>query len=242
MVKVLLAGTLCTAAFGGTIVIPPSQASTPGNATELGPGVAGSGIYQELIGPTFPGPIAITGITFRAAPGTGAFDLTFDALNVFVSTSPNFPNTIGGGAGMSSTFADNVGPDNTLVFSGTNLTWSAPGCASGACPFNISIPFDAPFLFNPKASGGLLVELVFTNLNDVNGSFDAQSYNSPGLFLGQVLSTGGTSATSGTFAYQGNIVQITETLVPEPANWGMTAGAAALLVIWRKLRPRKRVC
>ena len=55
---------------------------------------------------------------------------------VHLSTSPLFPNTDNGERVMSTTYANNIGTDNTLVFSGP-ATLSSPGCAGPApCAFD----------------------------------------------------------------------------------------------------------
>ena len=62
-----------SAGFGDTLVLPNTQASAPGNLPlQLG-GQAKR--FQEVIGggqfAQFNGPITITGLHFRSAPGTG---------------------------------------------------------------------------------------------------------------------------------------------------------------------------
>jgi len=235
MVKVWLIPVLCTAAFGGTIVVPNAETSTPGNGS--GPPNAGPGIYQELFGAgqfASVSQIDITGVSFRAAPGAGALDFTLGTLNLYLSTSPNYPNSTSGPL-MSSTFANNIGPDNTLVFSGT-ATLSAPGCSGpGACPFGPAIDFATPFDYNP-ANGRLLFDAVFTDLTPVSGEVDAEGFNPPGGSVAQVVEFGSTTATTGSFDYGGDIAEFTFTSVPEPASWTMMAGAAALLWLGRRRR------
>ena len=112
---------------------------------------------------------------------------------------------------MSSTFASNVGTDKTLVFSGSNVVWSDSGCASGPpCPFDINITFTTPFNF--ADTGPILVDMLETNVTGTSGAFDAVSAGSPGGSVAQVLGTLG--GATGTFAYQGNIVQLTYNVVP----------------------------
>src|SRR4029450_11694734 len=80
-------------------------------------------------------------------------------------------------AGLSTTFAENLGADNTLVFSGT-LIWATanlPG-PGDTRQFDIVFPFTTPFLYDP-AAGNLLLDLQFS----ANGEairFDAVSENS----------------------------------------------------------------
>jgi uncharacterized protein (TIGR03437 family) len=167
---------------------------------------------QEIVGngqmPA--GTIQITGLALRAAPGAGGIKANFGTLTVTLSTSPNYPNTSGTGKTlMSSTFAANVGPDKTVVYTGSNVTLSDTGCpAPGPCPFDITIPFTNPFTYT-NGSGPLLVDIVMQNSSVTSAAFDAQSSTAPGGGVAQVLGTGG--APTGTFAYQGNILQFTYT-------------------------------
>jgi len=222
---------LAAPAFADLLVVPNAQTSSTGNATGSAPSSPSDGIYQELYGSgQFTGPIEITGLSFRAAPDSGALDWTIGSLEIFLSTSSKFPH--GPTDLMSSTYADNTGPDNTLVFSGTNDVLSAPACGTpGPCAFGPGFTFSTPFDYNP-AKGRLLAEFVFTDLNPVSGLIDAEAFPSPGGSISQVNENGSTTATTGTFSFGGNITEFTST--PEPASWTMIAGFTALLWIGRK--------
>ena len=206
---------LSSLAFGATLVAPGSNSGVAGNAQGTLPTTAESIEIQEAIGSgQFPSsPIAITAISFRAAPGTGPINGTIGNLTVTLSTSPNFPNTNGGKPLLSSTFANNVGPDKTVVFSGSNIPLKDAGCAApGPCPFDITITFQTPFVFS-ASKGALLVDLVETNLSG-SGATDAESFSAPGGSVAIVAGAAGSP--TGTFAYEGNIAQITfTTTVPQ---------------------------
>lgn len=214
MMKTWLFGAMCSMAIGSgaTLVAPNAEANFAGNAATNFPTTPASIEIQEIVGAAqLPlNPIQITGISFRAAPGAGATKINIGSLSVYVSTSPNYPNTINVGSTlMSSTFANNVGPDKTLVFSGSNVSWSDAGCAKpGPCPFDINIAFSTPFQFN--ATGPLLIDMQATNFSAVSGAFDDESFTGPpGGAVAQVI--GALGSASGNFAYQGSIVQIAYT-------------------------------
>src|SRR5207342_579260 len=98
----------------------------------------------------------INQIAFRAYPGTGPLNVSIANLTINLSTSGLYPNTENFKTLMSTTFASNIGSDNTLVFSGPK-TLNSPGCAGPSpCPFDIVIPLSTPFVYNP-AAGGLLI-------------------------------------------------------------------------------------
>jgi hypothetical protein len=157
---------LSTHAFGQSIVVPNGNATVVGNAVGSLPTTPVSGEFQVAVdGGQFPSePVYITGFSFRAAPGTGSFNLTFSG-NVYLSTSLTYPSTSSGRTLLSTTFANNVGPDNTLVFSGSG-SMSGTGCSvvgTTPCPWANTVGLTTPFLYNP-ANGTLLIDLKFTSI------------------------------------------------------------------------------
>jgi len=223
------------AAFGSVIVVPNSNTSVVGNETDT---ISGTGDFrdQELLGSgqfaSVGGPILIDQLSYRAVPGTGPVDFSMTVFNLFLSTSPKFPNT--GGPLMSATFADNVGLDNTLVYSGP-ATFHSNGCAGPAvCPFDVSVTFTTPFLYNPT-QGRLLLDLKVTGFSGVNGALDAVSFLGPNG--GSVASVGGgLNATTGGFDFDGDIVQLRYTAVPEPASGALIVIGATALAVMRRRR------
>jgi uncharacterized protein (TIGR03437 family) len=200
-----------SAAFGNALVVPNGAAIGPGNTLAAYPTTPQSLEVQELLGPGqfHSSAITITGISFRARPGSGPINASIGTLTVNLSSSPNFPNSNGGATLMSSTFANNVGPDKTLVFSGSNIALKDPGCAApDPCPFGINLVFQTPFVYSPS-KGSLLIDIVETNLNATSGALDAASFTAPGGGVATVVGTAGSA--TGTFAYQGPVVQITYT-------------------------------
>jgi hypothetical protein len=238
---VFLFGASCLAAFGSTIVVPNANTSVVGNDTDSS---AGSGDFrsQELLGAgqfaSVGGPILINQLSFRAVPGTGPLDFSMTSLNLYLSTSPKFPNT--GGPLMSTTFADNVGPDNTLVFSGL-FTAASPGCAGpGVCPFDINVNFTTPFLYNPT-QGRLLLDFKVTGYSGVDGKTDAVIFSGPNG--GSVANVSGAlNSTTGVFNFGDDIVQLRYTAaVPEPTPGALVfIGAAALALMRRHRSARAR--
>ena len=73
---------------------------------------------------------------------------------------------------LSATFADNLGPIVTSVYSGP-LTISAPACGPGPCPFSIPIPLQTPFMYDP-ADGNLIIDIRISScMGIINISMDA---------------------------------------------------------------------
>ena len=120
------------------------------------------------------GPIYVTGFSWRAAPGLGPLSVGVTA-NVYVSTSPTYPNTTGHPL-LSTTFANNVGPDKTLVLSGSAAINGAACAGPAPCPWANSIAFTTPFYYNP-ANGPLLIDIQLTSFTATSGQYDVGDCN-----------------------------------------------------------------
>ena len=138
--------------------------------------------FGALAGPSF-----LTQFAWRpdTIPGpSGPRSLT---LRIYASTTSRSV------AGLSTTFADNLGTNNTLVFNGT-LTWTTanlPG-PGNTRQFDIVFPFTTPFLYDP-AAGNLLLDIQFT----ADGSsirLDSVTGNS---MLGEIINFGSSTGTTG---------------------------------------------
>lgn len=235
---VFLFAASCLAAFGSAIVVPNANTTTVGNDTDSIPG-SGDVRSQELLGSgqfvSVGGPILIDQLSFRATPGTGPVNFSIATMNLFLSTSPKFPNT--SGPLMSTTFSDNVGADNTLVFSGP-LSFASTGCTGpSVCPFDISVNFTTPFLYNP-AQGRLLLDLKISGFSGLGGTLDAVSFTGPPDGTGGSIASvnGGLNAATGILSFGDDIVQVRYTAVPEPASEALLViGVAALALIRRSV-------
>jgi hypothetical protein len=111
-------------------------------------------VYDASQFAAFGGPILITELAIRpnsAQPGPGS--VIEHNLRTFFSTTPMSPAT------LSPTFADNIGPDYTLVAgdaAATFITADQPGPGS-TMAFDVTVPLETPFRYDP-AAGNLLVE------------------------------------------------------------------------------------
>ena len=154
---VLTASLLFTFVARADVLVTPNNMATS-DAT-LGSGMLRAATYREqsIYGAVhFPSDIAlvITELRFRPDRSSGnAFSTTIENIQVNLSTTTRNPD------GLSFTFANNVGPDDTVVFSGP-LTCSSRfnGPPSGPKEFDIVIPLTTPFLYDP-AAGNLLLEV-----------------------------------------------------------------------------------
>ena len=110
---------------------------------------APSARYQQVYANTdfsrVQGPLLISEISFSS--GALALDITVPNVQMSLSTTPKVPD------GLSTTFSENIGADNTLVFSGPLRLFSR-----GFSTYGVNIPLEHPFLYDPDL-GNLLLEV-----------------------------------------------------------------------------------
>jgi hypothetical protein len=152
-----IAATLDRISGSATLVIP--------SGLEDREAAGGSGVIhamhreQTVYGSShFPAaPIWIQGLKFRpnvidGTPGN-AFTTTISNLQINLSTTTRSPDN------LSSVFATNIGADDTVVFSGSiTVSSEFSGPAEGPKAFDISIPLQQPFFYNPS-QGNLLLDI-----------------------------------------------------------------------------------
>ncbi len=139
---------------GNLAVVPPLYANT--TAPGGGSGTFSSALrLQEIYDSSLftPGPIVIQQLRWRPHVSLGqAFSALLD-LQIDLSTSQAQPES------LSSTFANNVGSNDTEVFHGSVALSSAfSGPPGGPKDFDIIVPLTTPFLYDP-AQGHLLVDV-----------------------------------------------------------------------------------
>jgi hypothetical protein len=227
LVLVAIAGSCVTTELRAqVVVVPNSLAANDGNTALTAPTGGPSSLremriydaaqFGDLSGPSF-----LTQFAWRpdTTPGpSGPRTLT---LQIYASTTRRSV------AGLSTTFAENLGADNTLVFSGT-LIWATanlPG-PGNTRQFDVVFPLTTPFLYDP-AAGNLLLEMQFT----ANGEairVDAVSGNSA---VNKIQNLGSSTAPTGDFG----IPQVTQfTFVPEPSVAVTVLFSLGLLIAKRK--------
>ena len=146
--------------FGATIVVPNSLVATEGDYANGFPFRIGSNSmrYQQVFDAAdfgaLSGPELITQISFRPDLTDGAaFNTTLTNIQINLSTTTAGPD------GLSSTFAINVGGDDTIVFSGQlSLSSAHAGPVQGPMVFDIIIDLQTPFIYDPS-SGNLLLDV-----------------------------------------------------------------------------------
>jgi len=146
--------------------------------------IAGAGTFkialrsQQVYGATElpPGPIRITALRFRPDYYYGAaYDDEPLEVKVSLSTTTKSPD------GLSTTFASNVGADETVVFNSHNnaidISSAFDGPSDGPKAFDIEIPLTTPFDYN-AAEGNLLLETVNYTTTEIYLSGSGSPYDS----------------------------------------------------------------
>ena len=162
--------TLTGVAWAGGVTTPGSVKTTEGNSDNLYPFNGDPIRYQQIIAATeFSGGAGwITQIRLRPDAASGAaFSETLNSVQINLSTTATSPE------GMSKTFAQNIGPDETIVYQGALALSSAfTGPSAGPMALDIVITLQKPFYYDSTA-GNLLID-VRNFLGGKTTQFDAQ--------------------------------------------------------------------
>ena len=173
---------LGTDAVGQSVVVPNSLESVEGNDGVILINVAR--LQQVFAASQFSalgGPRLITGMAFRPDIEQPPFTLTSPNVQISLSTTSRSPD------GLSTTFSENVGADDTVVFSGSlTLSTTISGPPGGPNAFDMIINFANPFLYDP-AVGNLLFDIRSQSwaVSPGFGFLDIQ--NTPGDSVSSVL-------------------------------------------------------
>jgi len=202
-------------AQAASLVVPNNLAAKEGNFQEGFIAEAPSRLQQVYAASQLGfQPLQISQIAFRPN-GANPTPFDFQIGNIQVNLSTTEKNV----DALSSNFADNIGADNTQVFSGT-LTAGSANIGSVGSPknFDIFINFTNSFVYNPK-HGNLLLELKkFTN-ETTGDTFDAEF--SIGDAVSSIIAVGDANAAVANPQFNttlGLVTQFTVTPVPEPSS------------------------
>jgi hypothetical protein len=222
-----------------TVVAPGDLATTEGDINNIFPFDIGdlninSARYQQVydanIFSSLPaGGVKITGISFRVDGGTGSsFFSILPNIQVDLSTTSAGENT------LSSTFANNVGANDTVVYARGALTLS--GTAAGfPSPFNVTINFSQPFVYDP-ANGNLLLD-VRNYAGGITTLFDATDSFGDGIARAYAyVGSGASSPTAYAVDTYGLVTEFIYQAVPEPSTLALTGLSGLSLLLFRRHR------
>ncbi len=175
-----LATCAAAVAQSQTLVIPVGAATTEGNTSNLFPwGRGGNGLRLQCVYDSanftaqgVAGPITITQLSWRPDAGTPRTWLAtnYQTTTIRLSTSPLDYGS------ASTTFANNVGADETTVYSGP-ISWPAgSSSAPGPAPFLVTVPLATPFVYDPTQGDlNVDIDLPVQAFSGTNLQFDAST-------------------------------------------------------------------
>ena len=206
------------------VVVPNALATNDGNGSgtsTAGPAsvrwlhIHDASQFGALSGPSF-----LTQFAYRPDMSLGASGPRSFTLQIHAATTTRSV------AGMSTTFADNLGANNTLVFDGTvnATTGNLPG-PGNTRQFDYVFTLTTPFLYDP-AAGNLVLDLQF----EANGSAIRIDLVSGDPTIREVANGFSSTGTSGSSLPTSRVTQFTFGPVPEPATVALLGlGAAGFL-------------
>lgn len=231
-------------AYADLIVAPNNLATVEGNGGNAFPFGGGAQFptqrYQQIYAAsqfaTVAGPHFITQISFREDAVFGqVFAGVISNIQINLSASNAAPD------GLSTTFANNIGSNDTIVHSGQLLLTSAfVGPAGGPKAFDIVIDLQTPFLYDPGAGNLLLDVRRFSDGIDLGGTFDYE--NTTGDSISRVYTNntipGGVTSPTGVASSGGLVTEFTLTAaVPEPTTFCLV-GLGIIGMVGHGLRSR----
>ena len=173
------------------IVVPNTLATNDGNSFNTSPSGAGSVRWLQIHDASqfgvLSGPSFLTQFAYRPDGIVGQSGPRSFTLRIYASTTSR---TV---AGISTTFAENPGTNNMLVFDGTvNVTTGNLPGPGNTRQFDYVFPFTTPFLYDP-AAGNLVLDLQI----QASGSAVTFDTVSGDPAIGRVFSFGSSTATTG---------------------------------------------
>jgi len=180
------------------VVVPNTLATTDGDTNRTAAQgsvtirvmqIVDASQFGALSGPSF-----LTQLAHRPDRNPGPVGPRTATLRIYASTTSRSV------AGMSPTFSQNIGTNNTLVFDGTAplSTQNLPG-PGNIRQFDIVYPFTTAFLYDP-AAGNLLLDVQTSSGSGSALQWDAVTANPADPFVRTVLAPGSPTAPTGTFA------------------------------------------
>lgn len=240
--KLLLASAcaliaLAAPALADTIIAPGGSGTAQGVAPLRFFGSGGSNTQMIYDASFFGGPVSLSALSFRAYPGAGPSgfftnSITISDISVRLTTTTLSANEASG-LQPGTNFAANLGTDFSTVYSGA-LTLTTAATGTGPQPFDYTINFATPFIFDP-ANGNLLLDVLIptgATLGATSGfAFGFLTFDNANILndgIRSIVNINDGSATDGVLDTSGAITAFNATpiaaAVPEPASWALLIG------------------
>jgi hypothetical protein len=207
-----------------TVVVPLTDTAAEGNSNITTGAIRIQQVFSSSEFPPFFGPLEIVQIAFRPDGIVGVpFQTTNPYLQFNLSTTTRSPDATAPD-GLSLTFDENTGTDDTIVRAGPATYGTVDsGPVGGPKRFDIVFPFSTPFIYDP-ARGNLLLDIrsigTFAPAN-----FDVESTHSDSVST----INASVSSPTGFFDTFGFVTQFTFTTVPEPAPFVLLVTGLAVM-------------
>jgi len=191
LLAALLGSCVTTELRAQVIVVPNTLATNDGNSFNTAPAGSSSVHEQQIYAASQFGalsrPSFLTQFAYRPDTTPGPSGPRTWTLRVYASTTSRSV------AGLRTSFVENLGTNNTLVFDGTVIlkTGNLPG-PGNTRQFDVVFPLTTPFLYDP-AAGNLLLDIHF----EANGSSIRSDSVMGDPTVSSVINVGSSTGTSG---------------------------------------------
>ena len=218
-----------------SLVVPNGLENTDGNRDDNGfLFIDGSAAHwqQDYRADQFSaanGPLLIKEIRFRidANPLRGQpFDAVLPSVQINLSTTHVAPSA------MSVFFAQNVGPDEKVVFPQGLLHLQSKGLG-----FDIVVGLLNPYVYDPSL-GNLLLDIKYGGGVSIPSTIDADQQLPPNRSTA-ALWQGGLTSTFGELQGMGLVTQFRYDPVPEPRSLVLLCACTAVFFVRRSIIPRR---
>jgi hypothetical protein len=246
---------LSTPAFADLMtVVPPGFENVGGGFQGPAPlrfkNITGTGgsrtqqVYESQLFTNFDAPRAITGIDLRTFPGiapSAFFGNSVTVSNIVIRLSTTQRGDEGNT--LSANFADNIGTDDTVVYMGALTLTTAANGNLPVSPFDYSIVFQNPFIYDPN-DGNLLLDVniptdaTLTTAGFGFLTFDTVNALNDGVY--SVFNGDNGAATSGNAGTSGAILRVHSeaAAVPEPGTLALFASGLIAVAATRRKKPQ----
>ena len=171
----------------------------------------------------------ITGIAFRLDESIDQpLSVVLPEIEIRISTTPRSVYD------FSFIFAENVGPDETIVFTRGPARLEPSTSPEVPRPFSQFIPLNKPFEYDPR-KGGLAVDLL--NFQLPTGTPGSLLIDAAGT--GTVALAGSVGIEVAHFALAGLIIELQFTPIPEPAALSLLGVGGIILLLENTFRRKE---